>query len=69
MFRIIRAGLDGLDIVLKALDLLVIILVVYFALCISCCVSRLFMEELVNYIHRFPLSEKSAFWKDEQIQK
>jgi len=27
------------------------------------------MEELVNYVSRVPSSEKSAFWKDEHIQK
>lgn len=36
---------------------------------VFCCISRLFMEELVNYICRVPLPERSAFWKDEHIQK
>jgi len=27
------------------------------------------MEELVSYICRVPSPEKSAFWKDERIQK
>ena len=53
----------------KTLHLIVIISVVYFVHCVFCYVSRLFMEELVNYIHRFPLSEKSTLWKDERIQK
>jgi len=27
------------------------------------------MEELVNFIGRVPASEKSAFWKEEHLQK
>jgi len=70
--RMVEAWQDGLSLAVTSVkDWIHLILFQYCILCIVYLLlfSRLFMEELVNYIHRFPLPEKSAFWKDEHVRK